>query len=106
MSLTPFQAAVGALWVLPVSALYIAPPAEMIVERNSARGRAEHCGTGHQVFGRHAWKILGLGRVFGHRHIACRLHKPSELFIGDRGLVHPETVHGNLVCRLGVLHLW
>jgi hypothetical protein len=70
--------------------------------------RHEHQRAGNEIFlGR--WRragrqltqdFLGIGRLLGRGDVARRFHKRSELSVGDIGLVHPETINANVVCRL------
>src|SRR5207253_3169364 len=85
MVLTAFQVAVRPIRVLPVGVFDIAPPAEMVVERNRTLGRTEYDRAGHKILRTRARKILCLRDAFRDRHVTRGFDELAELFIRDGG---------------------
>src|SRR5262249_21404994 len=93
-----------AFGIFPVRAGHVSPPGVWIVERYVMRRRRKHCAPRNQLFGGRAGKIFWIGFAFGDGLVAGGLHELLELSVGDRSLVHPEAVDGDLMGWRGVRH--
>src|SRR5262249_52452769 len=84
------EVAPGPERMAPVCSRDIAPPLQVIVERNWMIGRRKNHGTGNQILRWCAREILGPRRALGHRYVIRRLHERGKFSIGDVSLVYEK----------------
>src|SRR5215467_1915843 len=88
-----------AVWMAPIRAGNIVPPAVVIVELNWMIRRREHNGAGDQPL-RKCLRIVFWPRLaLSDCDISRGIHESGELLIRYLGCVHPVAVHINAMPR-------
>src|SRR6516165_3542292 len=77
----------------PVRAMHIAPPLEMVVQRNGMIGWREHDRAGDQIFSRRVGEVFLTRLALCDCQVASCLHVLSEFYVSYVCLIHEEAVH-------------
>jgi len=91
-----FDVSAGSEWMPPVGSRHIAPPLEVVIERNRVIRRREQHRTGDQVFRRRTGEILGSRLALSDGHIGCSSNEFGELAVRNVCFVHEIAVETRL----------